>query len=616
DGQMPKGAEGAWLQNFVDWWKDMGRWNENTTRIASLVGTDLVPPSFLSEQRNRWSSRNEDLQRLMSEIDSIKNAGSSATMSKFDGIATIVGAPISDLSMMRVLTNDERYLYVNTLNPADKYLPPYALGSKVSISGNEILKGWVEANQSDVKVNNSSEAPDSSKSLASKSPEASKIRTTKTAAYTARFTEASKNKMMSEGLMRLQSGEVCIESSVAMTILAGTRRIKIAPNSIALIDLQPDKLSVRSLYDKQGGAIQVSSGKNNLPLRSGEEVVLRGKTNLLAAERIAPGSLSRDPIIASLREAGTLEKQGMSRAMKYVLATKAAPITKGYQTIPIQNAVSQGKISFNLKGDGKTTESCRLYMVNDCQQALHVVIPKGQFFVPAGDTTVSTKSTQEAKISSAEDLDEEEFISAEGMESGDAINASITKIGSADRNSGSSQSNGGGGKYDIMMNTEDRSIDIAPGASRWMEIGSLSASPKEFLAPPNKDICYVPDFHPDQNKGKLIPVIWDLSRDLDLSKAFDKIVDDDRAKVIAQSAIWNEIAGNPSATIIGNGLQDAGRILAAADLVNRLSRQIVYRGQSGDTENTRDNISSSDLEIPKIAMLRRLRSSRFPKEVQ
>ena len=360
----------VWLQEFVDWWKDMGRWNDNNPRIASMLGTALVPPAILSSERKRWSSRTDEVKRLIVEIDNIsQNSGDSNLPRDFSDSGIILGSPTADLSTVRILTGNNHYVNVDTMKVSPTRAPTYFLGSKIAVSGTEILKGRVEALQTNISV--------------------------------------------------LQSA---------------------SPNPSVLI--------------------------------------------------------------------------------------------------PVQSAVSDGKISFNLKGDGLHTDRVLLFMVNDSGSPLHIVIPKGQYFLPNND------------------------------------------------------------QFDIMMSAEDRSVDLLPGVGRWIKIPSLSVSSPEHKAPPAHGVCYEPNFHPDR-LSKLFPKILDLTQDLENAKAFDKIATlEDRPLRIAQVAIWKEFAHtNPASGDIDlagtEKSKDNERILAAADLVTRLSQQLMKAEPSIRSKNLTKNNQTS-----------------------
>jgi hypothetical protein len=220
--------------------------------------------------------------------------------------------------------------------------------------------------------------------------------------------------------------------------------------------------------------------------------------------------------------------------------------------IPLQVAYEQGMLGFALKGDSVHTDQCHIIMVNETCKPLHIIIPKGQFYTPDKPT------------------------------------------------------------FQIMQGTDDHEVDLQPGMSYWMEIPSLCASRKKSNRPPPAGVCYRPTCYTDRYLGRLLPRLWEVTEDFEMSHAFDNlgIPPEKRANKIAQIAVWNELArahfspedevtpGTLPTDLLsiipvpepsGAGIRaavtaDKQSLLAAAELVTHVSKQILARHKPSRTQ--------------------------------
>jgi hypothetical protein len=101
-----------------------------------------------------------------------------------------------------------------------------------------------------------------------------RLQTVHFAGLTVRMPESARTYLVSEGVLRLQDGEICLETTNPTTILVGTHKINLSGHSLTLINRQADCLTVRNLFDDKYGTVRVTSANHSLTLQIGQEAVI------------------------------------------------------------------------------------------------------------------------------------------------------------------------------------------------------------------------------------------------------------------------------------------------------------------------------------------------------
>jgi hypothetical protein len=100
------------------------------------------------------------------------------------------------------------------------------------------------------------------------------LQTVQSAGMIIRMADSARTAFVSEGVLRLQNGEICLETFNPVTVLAGSQKISLTGHSVTLIDKESDCLIVRNLYDEKSATVRVIGGKESMSLQIGQEAVI------------------------------------------------------------------------------------------------------------------------------------------------------------------------------------------------------------------------------------------------------------------------------------------------------------------------------------------------------
>lgn len=106
------------------------------------------------------------------------------------------------------------------------------------------------------------------------------LQTVEWTGFTVRMTDTTKATCAPGNVLKLQNGEICLETFGPSTVLAGNQKICLDGHSITLIDKKADTVTVRNLYDRKTGTVRVIDGKQSVNLQIGHEAIInseRGK---------------------------------------------------------------------------------------------------------------------------------------------------------------------------------------------------------------------------------------------------------------------------------------------------------------------------------------------------